>query len=384
MARISQTTKVLVDGTHRTRAPEETWEWIQPVVPMVGITRVADVTWLDTIGISVYQAIRPNSWSLSVSQGKGLTPLLARISAVMESIETWHAERPQLPSTPATIREMSPSLGYRPERLTLAARNYLHEDCRVDWLPAKQLATGSPTHVPAQLLNLDSRLSHTWSPPLFRPSSNGLASGNNTDEALLHGMYEVIERDATARAVDSSRADDDWSRPREVDLSTVDAPSLRSLLDLFARAKVNVRARLLPSPTSVPTFDALIWDDAFPVSFRGMGTHLDATVALSRGLTEAAQSRLTAIAGSRDDIGALPYRSAGMPAAPQPSDDARLDFADIKSRNFSNTGDEVLEVAGKLADVTGTLPIYVDLQRDDIGVPVVLTVCPGMRFLPFH
>jgi ribosomal protein S12 methylthiotransferase accessory factor len=379
-----RTKKVVVDGTHRTRVPEETWEWIRPVLPLVGITRVADVTWLDTIGISVYQAIRPDSRSLSVAQGKGVTPLLARISAVMEGIETWHAERPDLRSTPATIREMRPSLGYPPENLTLAARNFLHEDCRVDWLPAQRVGGGSPTHVPAQLLVLDGRLSRIWDPPLFHPSSNGLASGNSTEEALLHGMYEVIERDATARAADANKAGDGRPRPRDVDLSAVDTPVLWTLLDLFAAAKVNVRARLLPSPTSVPTFDALIWDDAFPVSFRGIGTHLDAAVALSRALTEAAQSRVTAIAGSRDDIGKQPYRSVGVPVTPQRSDDAPLKLADVDSQRFSDTAEEVREVAGRIMSVTGSPPVYVDLKRADIGVPVVFAVCPGMRFRPFH
>jgi ribosomal protein S12 methylthiotransferase accessory factor YcaO len=36
---------------------------------------------------------------------------------------------------------------------------------------------------------------------------------------------------------------------------------------------------------------------------RGAGCHLDPTLALSRALCEAAQTRLTRIAGTRDDIG---------------------------------------------------------------------------------
>ena len=79
-------------GTHRVRPPEETWEALRGVLPRVGITRVADVTGLDRIGIPVWQAVRPASRSLSVSQGKGATPAAARASAVMESIELWHAE----------------------------------------------------------------------------------------------------------------------------------------------------------------------------------------------------------------------------------------------------------------------------------------------------
>ena len=59
----------------------------------MGITRLADVTGLDRIGVPVFQAIRPLSRSVSVSQGKGLDPDAARASALMEAVETWHAER---------------------------------------------------------------------------------------------------------------------------------------------------------------------------------------------------------------------------------------------------------------------------------------------------
>ncbi|MCP9984172.1 hypothetical protein [Actinomadura madurae] len=99
--------KVCFDGTHRARLPEDTLRGLEPILDQVGITRIADVTWLDEIGIPVYQAIRPDSWSLCVSQGKGLTGDLAKVSAVMESIELWHAERMpgrQGPCIPARTR----------------------------------------------------------------------------------------------------------------------------------------------------------------------------------------------------------------------------------------------------------------------------------------
>ena len=58
----------------------------------MGITRIANVTGLDTIGIPVVMVCRPNSRSVSVSQGKGLTLAAAKASGVMESVEGYHAE----------------------------------------------------------------------------------------------------------------------------------------------------------------------------------------------------------------------------------------------------------------------------------------------------
>src|SRR4051812_26986037 len=77
----TSTTKTVLAGTHRVRPPEETLRCIEPHFRRLGITRLADLTWLDDIGIPVYQAVRPNSYTLSVAQGKGLTPLLAKVSA---------------------------------------------------------------------------------------------------------------------------------------------------------------------------------------------------------------------------------------------------------------------------------------------------------------
>ena len=77
-------TKRYVDGTHRTVPPDETVAWLDRARVTCGVTRVADITGLDHVGIPVALACRPNSRSLSVSQGKGLTLDAAKASALME------------------------------------------------------------------------------------------------------------------------------------------------------------------------------------------------------------------------------------------------------------------------------------------------------------
>jgi ribosomal protein S12 methylthiotransferase accessory factor YcaO len=59
-------------GTVRERTAEEALDRLKPLLPEFGITRIADVTGLDTIGIPVMTVVRPLARSLSVSQGKGL------------------------------------------------------------------------------------------------------------------------------------------------------------------------------------------------------------------------------------------------------------------------------------------------------------------------
>src|SRR5688572_1211993 len=77
----------------RDRSPEETRDLVRPRMRDYGITRVAELTGLDTIGMPVYMAIRPLATTIEVSQGKGMTPLLAWLSAVMEAIELCICER---------------------------------------------------------------------------------------------------------------------------------------------------------------------------------------------------------------------------------------------------------------------------------------------------
>src|ERR1700712_3043758 len=98
-APIQRAAKAYLRGTHRLVPPAQTVERVRPMLRALGITRVADVTGLDSIGIPVVMVCRPNARSLSVAQGKGQDLDAARASGLMESIEQWHAEhivRPML------------------------------------------------------------------------------------------------------------------------------------------------------------------------------------------------------------------------------------------------------------------------------------------------
>lgn len=364
--------KACWSGTHRALTPAETLRWIEPLFPVVGITRLADVTWLDEIGIPVYQAVRPDSWTLSVSQGKGLTADLAKISAAMESIESWHAERAQPGDTVATVADMERECGYRVRDLSLEPRHYLRPSLTLRWTRAGRLDGGADTFLPSDYLCLDGRVRPTWTPPLFVLSSNGLASGNTFTEAALHGLYEVIERDALSRA--------ETAEPCFLNLNTVDGPAAE-VLEQLAAAGIDVRVEILPSPTGLAAYRATIWSEMFPVLFAGAGTHLDRDVALCRALTEAAQSRVTEIAAARDDLTSGAYRRARAGRTPKPAPPAKADIGEYEAtpsvRNTSLAEDVRIVVAGVMA-VTGRSPLVADHTVDEVGVPVVRVVCPGL------
>ena len=93
----------------RIRTAEETFTDLKPLFGAAEITRVADVTGLDVLGIPTVMVARPNSRAISVAQGKGLDIWAARTSGIMEALESFHAERLDWPVRLLTWRELSGS-----------------------------------------------------------------------------------------------------------------------------------------------------------------------------------------------------------------------------------------------------------------------------------
>src|SRR5687768_2736177 len=84
-------------GQQSARSADEMLAAILPTMGRFGITRVADVTGLDRVGIPTALAFRPAARSIAVSQGKGPDLVSAKIAALMEAIEVWHAENIHAP-----------------------------------------------------------------------------------------------------------------------------------------------------------------------------------------------------------------------------------------------------------------------------------------------
>jgi ribosomal protein S12 methylthiotransferase accessory factor len=301
------------EGTARTRTPAETLDLLLPHLARFGLTRLANVTGLDRIGIPVYQAIRPNARSLAVSQGKGLDNASAKVSAVMESLEMYHAEHARCPLRLESQRALSRHARVAdPARLPLARAGAFHPDLTLPWAEGRELGSDEPVFVPFELVHANYTVPRVPGSGAFAPSTSGLCAGNHPTEAALHGVCELIERDAeTLFRLGEERARD---RAR-VALETVDAPAARALIDLYRRAGIETMIWDMTSDVGIASFNVFIYDteadadlNPYPAA-NGSGTHPDRGIALCRALTEAAQSRLTAIAGSRDDLTVTRYRA---------------------------------------------------------------------------
>lgn len=282
--------------------PASTVERLRPHLASLGITRLARQTGLDRIGIPCFSAIRPTALTLSVSQGKGADDASAMASALMEAAEFSIAENPQCAtrrSTMAELKAAGPAV-FDPRRLLPQGRRLL-PDVPIDWVEGKSWPSGEPIWLPfdALTIGIDAR-----DLPEVSRSTNGLASGNSDDEALFHAICELIERDATALW---SLLDDAGKQRTEFSLRSAGDPLLDRMSSDIAASGLTLRLFDQTTDLGVPCVMAVISEPPGPAERRfdraaGYGCHPVGTGAISRAITEAAQTRITNIAGARDDF----------------------------------------------------------------------------------
>jgi ribosomal protein S12 methylthiotransferase accessory factor len=189
-------------------------------------------------------------------------------------------------------------------------------------------------------------------------------------------LFEVVERDVLYRDAKAQGRHRTLIFPE-----SVDDPHGREVIDRLVAAGIALELALVDGPFALPVCVAYLWSEDYPVVFAGGGCHDDPSIALTRALTEAAQSRLTAIAGTRDDLPGdpgsfdtprfTPARAMGL--APWPEAAGR--FAPVGGGFAERVGD----VARRLEHVTGHEPVALDLSDAAGPVHAVQVVCPGTR-----
>lgn len=357
----------------------------------MGITRLVDITGLDSIGIPVYMAVRPNSRTVSVSQGKGVTPALAKASAAMESIESYHAEIIDLPVIRSSYNELCAKnqLAADPARMLFTEPDIYTPDLDLFWIQGTELLSGQEIWVPHDAIALDFT---TQTEGGFFQNSNGLASGNHLMEAISHAICEVVERDATAFYKLSLN---DSVMP--LDLNSVDSELCQQAFSVVYKAGFELYVMNITHEIGIPTFQCNLVDPS-PASqisqsviSKGYGTHLSKEIALLRAVTEAIQSRLTVIAGSRDDLKKADYAVSeyksyqgqgihqvySMDGLNQPGQD----YADIPSLETESLDQDVQLQLEMLQKNGIDQVLMVDLTRPEFNIPVVHVLIPGMEYL---
>ena len=283
--------------------PAETVRRVWPYLGELGITRVARQTGLDRIGIPCWAAFRPNSRNLAGAQGKGLSDAAACVSATMEAVEGAVAEDPAGPRRRATAADLAAAdeLWFDPERW-LPYGTAFDTAHPLTWLAGADLHTGARRWLPLDIVDMDGE--HAELAGVCK-NSNGLASGNSAGEATFHALCELVERDATTL----------WGFLPEAaaQLTAIDAaafvdPRIDGLTAQIAAAGLRLRLFDQTDDLGIPVIMAVLGPEprgGFVGELEitaGYGAHPVAACAAIRAITEAAQSRVTSIAASRDDI----------------------------------------------------------------------------------
>ncbi len=336
-------------------------------------------------------AIRPLARSLAVSQGKGIDQVAAQVSAVMESIELHHAEHFVPPGELYSLREaLIESRFINPVSLPLRSDALFREERVIRWIEARNIQSHEAILVPREIVDRDSRVCNPKD-EIFFSSSNGLASGNTLREAQIHGLCELIERDQiTFWLIEKEILNS--KKSTRVDVQTIDDLMCGNLVELVTAAGLGIAIWYVATNINLPCFVCSIWDSEGATHFQqrasGSGCHPFKRIALSRAITEAAQSRLTHISGARDDMYWAKYRES-LPI------NAGNNIEFVKKTNLETEGVSygMLPEASEIQDdkelvdwickmlrqEVGSEPCFVDLSHRDSPISVVHVFCNDLE-----
>ncbi len=279
----------------RTVSPQTTLDYAKAWAPIARIHAVRDITPMDCLGVPVFVSERRPSATDPYAFGKGSFPIESEVGAYMEAIESHFAEpgMGQVETKWGTPRdlthvgasgdpifEFAPIIDRRadPDQPLLLARAHDAYNGAESWIPAELVFNPSPD----------------VGTILYGASSNGLASGNSVQEASVHSLYELIERDIWSLEFvrnDALRVAG-GSLPQEI----------ANVVESAGRNGLRLVVQYVPNDYGIPFFAAFLFDPKKPERrfFNGgWGCHPERRVALTRAVTEVAQSRLVFLHGAR-------------------------------------------------------------------------------------
>lgn len=377
-----------LDGGHRAVPPEQTFARYEHLIsPLTGIVHEVRRADGDPGAFNTFVArhnfLMGNTGTgkpvpPSRSYGKGMTADQARTGALCEALERYSGVlRGDEPLLRATFHELSGQAVHPHASLGISERQYdtrdewnrhapramwiperFDEEQETDWVEAWSLTHGRPRYVAAAYCYYGYRMGANH---FARPDSNGSAAGTCLEDAILQGLLELIERDAAGIW---------WYGRHRRPGVVLDTPYGRAMTHEYAARGRHLRLLDLTTDIGIPACAALSFGEKPDVFGLGFGTHLDPTIAITRAVTEANQLLAINRRAPRLYRGALadhaflePHGIHEMSTAAAPSDDLR---------------DDVLACVALLARL-GLEVLVLDQTRQEVGLPVVKVIVPGLR-----
>jgi ribosomal protein S12 methylthiotransferase accessory factor len=146
----------------------------------------------------------------------------------------------------------------------------------ISWVPGENLHTGDSVPLPAEFVHYPPP-SQQYRPPV----TTGLGLGNSTTEALLAGLYEVIERDATMLS---------WYSTFDPLGLDIEDDGYETLVQRADSEGLDVSTLLVTQDVDVPVVVAAVHREEWPSFAVGSDADLDVTGAARSALAEALQN----------------------------------------------------------------------------------------------
>ncbi len=396
---------------------EKTLMHVSEISRKIGLTRIADITYMDKLYIPNYSCVLPGTEDyIWVYSGKGPTKQHAKVSAIMESIERYSA----LPTNysrkfiTGTFNQLKHSYNLlHPDEVVEPLTFDFQNDMLMDYVEGYDIINKENILVPAAL----ALFRYTPNPPSLNPfafhHTNGLASGNVVEEAVCHALCEVIERDAISLAqlrasaipfhilykiyqnlriegyhintISKEHFLDDNSLYPDVKISEDNFFPVTKLINKFKKFNIELMIKDITTNIKIPTFNVACveWiSHDYGYLAEGHGTHPDKRIAILRAITEVSQTRAANIQGARDDLRKIHYNynnTDDKNAWQFMSSQKTINFSDIITYQNEDILDDINLIIKFFKEVGLNKAIIVDLTNPKINVPVVRAIVPGLE-----
>lgn len=385
------------NGGYRIKEPEKTWENNKHIVsPITGIISHIDVynkknhflrpVWKATYFINPYLAnVEKEERFVKNSFGKGYTSEQSRASALCEAIERYAClytgEEQQIRST---YNKLKPEAINPDTLLNYSTKQYEMRDHfnkqtspqktpllfdpnkEISWTPVWSLTDNTRKYLPLQFCY---SLTPTESEEDMCPfSSNGNAAGNCLEEAILQGLLELVERDATAI----------WwynriQRP-EIHLESFNDSYFNDIKKHYKELGWNLWVLDVTHDLKIPSVVALAKNEFNKHFVVGLGCHLDMHLAIQRAITEMHQTFDPK--GDHDPI--WTEDDIENPSFLLPDTSTIVSSDKWPSPPVRSLKDDILYCMEKIKEA-GMEVLVLNYTRPDIGLPTAKVIVPGLR-----
>ncbi len=373
--------KVYVLETHRSKTPADTLQFVERIRETAGMLDFRNATEVDRIGIQVFTCdrIRPDG-SKTSHTGKGVSPIQAQVSITMEAIERYCSEF-RKEYLDKLVKGRYSDLKSRfdvldPEDLILSHFSDYDPGKEIHWVWGCDLAAEEDILVPASAVY---HPFHEDRVLLMPTHTNGIAAGNTMEEAVIHGLAEIVERDAWSIAQYTHRFHDAiFIEESEENRFII------GIFDKFEKAGIEVVAKDLTTDVGMPVVAAFSRDLAYPTMapIDGFGAHVDPRVATVRALLEIATTRALFLQKyGMEGVCCMtpPYLLDGEEEDPRFYAHLQKGIKELEVGYSSDILEDIRSMISRLRASGLNRLIAVDLTRSDVGIPAVRMIVPGME-----